>query len=171
MGNAEMIDGMIYDGLWCTFEKHHMGISAEWIAREYEVSRQAQDERLSYESHRPRVSCDGRWIVQGRNRTRAAAWQEGETPPIFFDTDETPRRDTTLETLAKLKAGFSGRRLGYHGQRTADQQQAGGRVGGDERQEGSGAGHQADFARDRICSGRGQAVGAVYCCRSLPCAA
>ena len=44
MGNAEMIDGMIHDGLWCAFEHHHMGSSAEWIAREYGVSRQDQDE-------------------------------------------------------------------------------------------------------------------------------
>ena len=71
MGNAEMIDGMIYDGLWCAFEKHHMGISAEWIAREYEVSRQAQDE-LAYESHRRALGCDGRRLVQGRDRTCAA---------------------------------------------------------------------------------------------------
>ena len=104
MGNAEMIDGMIYDGLWCAFEKHHMGISAEWIAREYEVSRQAQDE-LAYESHRRALAAMDAGLFKDEIVPVPLPGKKG-SPPIFFDTDETPRRDTTLETLAKLKAAF-----------------------------------------------------------------
>jgi acetyl-CoA C-acetyltransferase len=103
MGNAEMIDGMIYDGLWCAFEHHHMGNSAEWIAREYEVTRQDQDE-LALRSHQRAVAA----IDAGRFKAEITpvpiAQRKG--PPVLFDTDETPRRDSSLEALAKLKPAF-----------------------------------------------------------------
>lgn len=103
MGNAEMIDGMIYDGLWCAFEKHHMGNSAEWIAREYGVSRQDQDE-LALRSHERAIAA----IDAGRFKEEIApvpiAQKKG--PALLFDTDETPRRDSSLEALAKLKPAF-----------------------------------------------------------------
>ncbi|MBE2234507.1 MAG: acetyl-CoA C-acetyltransferase [Anaerolinea sp.] len=103
MGNAEMIDGMIHDGLWCAFEHHHMGSSAEWIAREYGVSRQDQDE-LALRSHQRAVAA----MDAGRFKEEIApvpiAQRKG--PPLLFDTDETPRRDSSLEALAKLKPAF-----------------------------------------------------------------
>jgi acetyl-CoA C-acetyltransferase len=103
MGNAEMIDGMIHDGLWCAFEHHHMGSSAEWIAREYEVTRQDQDE-LALRSHQRAVAA----MDTGRFRAEITpvpiAQRKG--PPVLFDTDETPRRDSSLEALAKLKPAF-----------------------------------------------------------------
>jgi len=103
MGNAEMIDGMIHDGLWCAFEHHHMGSSAEWIAREYGVSRQDQDE-LALRSHQRAVAA----IDAGRFKAEIApvpiAQRKG--PPLLFDADETPRRDSSLEALAKLKPAF-----------------------------------------------------------------
>src|SRR5262245_9314585 len=43
LGNGELVDATVHDGLWCAFEKHHMGNSAEWIARQFDVSREAQD--------------------------------------------------------------------------------------------------------------------------------
>lgn len=103
MGNAEMIDGMIHDGLWCAFEHHHMGSSAEWIAREYGVSRQDQDE-LALRSHQRAVAA----MDAGRFKEEIVpvpiAQRKG--PPLLFDTDETPRRDSSLEALAKLKPAF-----------------------------------------------------------------
>lgn len=103
MGNAEMIDGMIHDGLWCAFEHHHMGSSAEWIAREYGVSRQDQDE-LALRSHQRAVAA----IDAGRFKAEIApvpiAQRKG--PPLLFDADETPRRDSSLEALARLKPAF-----------------------------------------------------------------
>lgn len=103
MGNAEMVDGMIHDGLWCAFEKHHMGNSAEWIAREYEVTRQAQDE-YALTSHAKAVAA----IDGGRFRDEIVPvpLPQRKGPPVLFDTDETPRRDTNLEALAKLKPAF-----------------------------------------------------------------
>ena len=103
MGNAEMIDGMIYDGLWCAFEHHHMGNSAEWIAREYGVSRQDQDE-LALRSHQRAIAA----IDAGRFKDEITpvpiAQRKG--PPVLFDTDETPRRDSSLDALSKLKPAF-----------------------------------------------------------------
>lgn len=103
MGNAEIQDGMVYDGLWCAFENHHMGNSAEWIAREYNVTREDQD-WLAYESHRKAIAA----IDAGRFKDEIIPvplpGKKGET--VWFDTDETPRRDTSLEALAKLRPAF-----------------------------------------------------------------
>ena len=103
MGNAEMIDGMIHDGLWCAFENHHMGSSAEWVAREYGVSREDQDE-LAVRSHLRALAA----MDAGRFKEEIVpvpiAQRKG--PPVLFDTDETPRRETSLEALARLKPAF-----------------------------------------------------------------
>jgi acetyl-CoA C-acetyltransferase len=103
MGNAEIVDGMIHDGLWCAFEKHHMGNSAEWIAQEYEVTRRSQDE-FALASHAKAVAA----IDAGRFRDEIVPvpLPQRKSPPVLFDTDETPRRDTSLEALAKLKPAF-----------------------------------------------------------------
>ena len=103
MGNAEMIDGMIHDGLWCAFENHHMGSSAEWIAREYNVSRQDQDE-LALRSHQRAIAA----IDAGRFKDEITpvpiAQKKG--PALLFEADETPRRDSSPEGLARLKPAF-----------------------------------------------------------------
>ena len=103
MGNADLVDGIIHDGLWCAFEKHHMGNSAEWIAREYGVTRQAQDE-FSLESHRRAVAA----MDEGRFAAEIAPVEiaQRKGPALVIDTDETPRRDTTLEALARLRPAF-----------------------------------------------------------------
>jgi acetyl-CoA C-acetyltransferase len=103
MGNAEMIDGMIHDGLWCAFENHHMGSSAEWIAREYGVSRQDQDE-LAVRSHQRALAAMDAGRFKDEIVPVPIAQRKG--PPVLFDTDETPRRETSLEALAKLKPAF-----------------------------------------------------------------
>jgi len=103
MGNAEMIDGMIHDGLWCAFEHHHMGNSAEWIAREYGVSRADQDE-LALRSHQRAVAAIDAGRFQAEIAPVPIAQRKG--PALLFDTDETPRRDSTLEALSKLKPAF-----------------------------------------------------------------
>jgi acetyl-CoA C-acetyltransferase len=103
MGNAEMIDGMIHDGLWCAFENHHMGSSAEWIAREYGVSRQDQDE-LALRSHQRALAAMDAGRFKDEIVPVPIAQRKG--PPILFDTDETPRRETSLEALARLKPAF-----------------------------------------------------------------
>ena len=56
LGDGTLVDAMVYDGLWCPFEHHHMGNSAEWIAREYGLTRQELDE-YAYHSHRKAIEA------------------------------------------------------------------------------------------------------------------
>ncbi len=103
LGDGTLVDAMVYDGLWCPFEHHHMGNSAEWIAREYGLTRQELDE-YAYHSHRKAIEA----IDAGRFREEivpvSVPQRKGET--LTFDCDEVPRRDTSLEKLARLKPAF-----------------------------------------------------------------
>jgi len=103
LGDGTLVDAMVYDGLWCPFEHHHMGNSAEWIAREYGLTRQELDE-YAYHSHRKAIEA----IDAGRFREEivpvSVPQRKGE--PLIFDCDEVPRRDTSLEKLARLKPAF-----------------------------------------------------------------
>ncbi len=103
LGNDELVDGMVYDGLWCTFENHHMGNSAEWVAREYGLTREELDE-YAYHSHRKAIAA----IDEGRFREEIVPVEvpQRKGPPLLFDTDEVPRRDTSLEKLARLRPAF-----------------------------------------------------------------
>ena len=103
LGNAEMIDSMIHDGLWDKYENFHMGVTGELVAEKYKISRQEQDQ-FAVESHRKAVhaikSCFfGEQILPIEVPQRKGA-------PVVVKTDESPREDTTLEILSKLKAAF-----------------------------------------------------------------
>jgi acetyl-CoA C-acetyltransferase len=102
-GNAELTDALLHDGLWCALENWSMGDAAEFIANVYEVSREEMDE-FAYNSHRKAIEAidSGKFkaeIVPIENKDR-----KGRV--TIFDTDETPRRDTSLELLSKLKPAF-----------------------------------------------------------------
>ena len=103
LGDDKLVDAMVHDGLWCSFEDHHMGNSAEWIAREYDVSREEMDE-YAYQSQMKAIEA----IDEGRFEEEIVPVEvplrKGE--PILFDTDEVPRRDTSLEKLAQLRPVF-----------------------------------------------------------------
>ncbi len=103
LGNGEMVDAMVHDGLWCAFEDHHMGNSAEWIAREYDLTRQELDE-YAYNSHRKAIEA----IDEGRFEDEIVPVEvpQRRGDPLVFDTDECPRRDTSLEALARLRPVF-----------------------------------------------------------------
>ncbi|MBN1890790.1 MAG: acetyl-CoA C-acetyltransferase [Thermoflexales bacterium] len=103
MGHGELIDSMISDGLWCAFENHHMGSSAEWIARAYNITRQAQDE-YAYHSHQKAIAAQD----TGKFKAEIVAVEipAKKGPPTLFEVDECPRRDTSLEALARLKPAF-----------------------------------------------------------------
>lgn len=98
-GDQKMVDGMIHDGLWCAFEKHHMGLSAEYTANKSSITREMQDE-FSYQSHQKALAA-----------IESGAFAE-ELIPLeakdgIIDRDETPRADTTVEKLAGLRTAFS----------------------------------------------------------------
>ncbi len=102
-GNQPLTDALLHDGLWDPFENWGMGMAAEFIADEYEVTREAMDQ-LSCESHQKAVAA----IEAGKFKAEIAPVEikgrKGEVQVV--DTDEGPRRDTTVESLAKLKPVF-----------------------------------------------------------------
>lgn len=102
MGNAEMLDAVIYDGLWCPFENWHMGRAAEFIARECGITREMQDE-FALNSHRKALAAMQAGKFKAEIVPVEVPAKKGTT---LFDTDETPRPDTSLEALAKLKPAF-----------------------------------------------------------------
>jgi acetyl-CoA C-acetyltransferase len=103
LGNAELIDSVIHDGLWCAFEQHHMGNSAEWIARDRGVSRAAQD-AFALESHRRAVAAQDGGLFAGELAPVETPGVRGAT--ILVEADETPRRDTSMQALGRLKPAF-----------------------------------------------------------------
>src|SRR3990170_3524177 len=103
LGNAEMVDATVHDGLWCSVEGCHMGTHAERVAISNSVSRADQDQ-LALESHQKALAA----IAAGRFRDEIVpvpvkrGKEEGT-----FDTDEGPRADSSLEALSRLKPVFA----------------------------------------------------------------
>lgn len=103
-GHAQLTDTLLLDGLWDPFEDWGMGNAAEFIAEEFEVSRQAMDE-LALNSHQKAIAA----IDEGKFKDEIVPVEvQGRKGKVtIFDTDETPRRDTSIEALAKLKPAFA----------------------------------------------------------------
>ncbi len=102
MGNAEMTDTMIKDGLWDTFNNYHMGITAENIAEKYDVSRAAQDEFAATSQQRAETaSAAGKFKSEIVPVTVKTKKEE-----ISVDKDEGPRAGVTAESLGKLRPAF-----------------------------------------------------------------
>jgi len=103
LGNGELIDSMINDGLWCAFENYHMGCTGEVVAEEYSIGRAEQDE-YAMNSHRKAAAA----IKAGKfvDEIVPVEIPQKKGSPIIFATDETVREDTTVEGLAKLKPAF-----------------------------------------------------------------
>ena len=102
-GHLQLTDALLQDGLWDPFEEWSMGNSAEFIADEYEVSRQAMDE-FALHSHQKAIAAIDAGKFKAEIVPVELPGKRGEV--TVFDTDETPRRDTSLESLAKLKPAF-----------------------------------------------------------------
>jgi acetyl-CoA C-acetyltransferase len=104
MGNAELIDSMIQDGLWCAFDAVHMGSGTEKYAAQYSVSREAQDE-LAAQSHDRAAAAikDGRFA----DEITPVSVPQRKGDPIVIDSDEGVRPGTTAESLGKLRPAFA----------------------------------------------------------------
>ncbi len=102
-GHVQMLDALLHDGLWDPFENWGMGMAAEFIAEEYGVARESMDE-YALASHQKAIAA----IDGGKFRAEIVpveiAAKKGQATVV--DTDEGPRRDTSLETLGKLKPAF-----------------------------------------------------------------
>ncbi|QXM23724.1 acetyl-CoA C-acetyltransferase [Elioraea tepida] len=103
MGDFQMVDTMIKDGLWDAFNGYHMGNTAENVARQWQITREQQDE-FAYQSQRKAAEA----MAAGRFRDEivpvTVKTRKGE---VVVDTDEHPKPDTTLEVLAKLRPAFA----------------------------------------------------------------
>jgi acetyl-CoA C-acetyltransferase len=103
LGNGELVDVMIRDGLWCAFDNCHMGITAENVAGEYEVSREDQDAFAAASQRKA-----GEAMTSGRFKDEIVpvpVQRKKET--VLVDTDEHPRPDSTADVLAKLRPAFA----------------------------------------------------------------
>ena len=103
LGNSELLDSMIVDGLWDAYEDFHMGMTAELVAEKYGISRQEQDE-FALESHGKAVRATKSCFVSEQIVPIELPQRKG--PPVVIKTDESPREDTSLEALGKLKPAF-----------------------------------------------------------------
>ncbi len=105
LGDAQIIDSMVRDGLWDVYNDYHMGITGENVAEKYGITREEQDE-FAVNSHRKAVSA----IKECRFKSQVVpvelpAKKKGAAP-VIFDKDESPREDTTIEILRSLKPAF-----------------------------------------------------------------
>jgi acetyl-CoA C-acetyltransferase len=105
LGNGQVIDSMVHDGLWDIYNDYHMGITGENVAEKYGITREEQDE-FAVNSHRKAVAA----MKECRFKSQIVpveipAKKKGEAP-VFFEKDESPREDTTIEVLRALKPAF-----------------------------------------------------------------
>jgi acetyl-CoA C-acetyltransferase len=104
MGDSEVVDLMIHDGLWCSFHNRHMAVHGSVLAAEYAVSREAQDEWALRSQERAAMAIKtGKFKAELVTVTVA----QRKADPIIVDTDECPRPETTLAALAKLPPVFT----------------------------------------------------------------
>ncbi len=103
MGDGKVIDSVINDGLWCSFENCHMGITGEVVAERYSVGRDEQD-RYAAESHRKAAHATHEGWFKDEILPISIPQRKGD--PLVIDTDEPIREDTTRESLSRLKAAF-----------------------------------------------------------------
>jgi len=103
MGHGEIVDGMIHDGLWDSFNNFHMGVAAELIAKKFNVTREDQD-RFSMESHRKAATAQADGSFKDEIVPVMIPQRKGD--PTCFCVDERVRPGTTMETLATLKPAF-----------------------------------------------------------------
>ena len=103
-GHGQMTDALLLDGLWDSFEDWAMGMAAEWIADEYKVTREAMDQ-WALDSHLKAIKA----IDEGKFKAEIVPIEvPGRKGKItLVEEDETPRRDTSLEMLAKLRPAFT----------------------------------------------------------------
>ena len=103
MGHQKVLDSMIHDGLWDAYNDYHMGNTGEVVAERWEVSREAQDQ-WALESHQKALAA----IDAGKFADEIIPVEvpQRKKDPILFDTDEAPRRETSLAALAKLRPAF-----------------------------------------------------------------
>ena len=103
LGHGEIVDSMIHDGLWDAYADYHMGCTGEIVAEKYDVTRAEQD-AFALESHRKAIAATKAGKFKAEILPVSIPQKKGE--PALFSADESPREDTSLEALGKLKPAF-----------------------------------------------------------------
>jgi acetyl-CoA C-acetyltransferase len=103
LGNGEIVDSMIKDGLWDVYEDFHMGMTGELVAEKYKISRPEQDQ-FAFESHQKAVRARKACYFEAQILPIEVPQKKGE--PLEIKYDESPREDTTVEALSKLRPVF-----------------------------------------------------------------
>jgi acetyl-CoA C-acetyltransferase len=103
IGNQEVIDSMINDGLWDAYENYHMGLTGENVAEKYKITREEQDQ-FALASHQKAIKAMNPCWISSQIVPVEIPQKKGD--PIVISKDESPREDTSLEALAKLKPAF-----------------------------------------------------------------
>ncbi|MDD3652976.1 MAG: acetyl-CoA C-acetyltransferase [Desulfotomaculaceae bacterium] len=103
MFDSTLVDEMVKDGLWCAFGNVHMGYTAENLAEKFGISREDQD-KLSVDSHNKAIAAIDAGKFKDEIIPVPIPQKKGD--PVYFDTDELPRRGASLEALAKLPPVF-----------------------------------------------------------------
>ncbi|MFL6303170.1 MAG: acetyl-CoA C-acetyltransferase [Candidatus Sulfotelmatobacter sp.] len=105
LGNAQIVDSMVHDGLWDVYNDYHMGITGENVAEKYGIPREEQDE-FAVNSHRKAVSAMKECRFKAQIVPVEIPAKKKGAAPVIFDKDEGPREDTTIEILRALKPAF-----------------------------------------------------------------
>src|SRR5215469_16727257 len=105
LGDGQIVDSMVRDGLWDVYNDYHMGITGENVAEKYGITREEQDE-FAVNSHRKAVAAIKECRFKSQIVPVELAAKKKAATPVIFDKDESPREDTTIETLRSLKPAF-----------------------------------------------------------------
>ena len=105
LGNAQIVDSMVHDGLWDIYNDYHMGITGENVADRYGITREEQDE-FAVDSHRKAVAAMKECRFKSQIVPVELPAKKKGAPAVIFDKDESPREDTTIEILRSLKPAF-----------------------------------------------------------------
>ena len=103
LGHGQLLDSMVADGLWDAYEDFHMGMTGELVAEKYKISREEQDQ-FALESHQKAVRATKECRFESQILPIEIPQRKGE--PVVFKKDESPREDTSLEKLARLRPVF-----------------------------------------------------------------
>ena len=103
IGDGVIVDSMVHDGLWDAYENFHMGMTGELVAEKYKITREEQD-KFAFESHQKAVRARKSCFFEGQILPIEVPQKKGH--PLIIKYDESPREDTSLEALAKLKPAF-----------------------------------------------------------------
>src|SRR5215831_11930219 len=105
LGNGQLVDSMVHDGLWDIYNDYHMGMTGENVAEKYGIAREEQDE-FAVNSHRKAIAAQKECRFKAQIVPVEIPAKKKGQPATIFDKDESPREDTTIEVLRSLKPAF-----------------------------------------------------------------